>query len=108
MQRDAMLTGLGYVPNEALLKQLERIENNTEGYDKIKKHIIDLHEHLKVNDSFVSMSNTVDCFKIKVEAPSLERIEEAHEKIEHFCDKFKVNIEKLENKDTYYIKGFCN
>jgi hypothetical protein len=106
MQRDAMLTQLGYVPNDALLEQLERIEKNTEGYEKIQKHIMDLHDHLKVNGSFVALSNSEDCFKIKVEAPSPELAEEAHEKVRHFSDKFKVKLNKLENKETYYISGF--
>ena len=106
MQKEAVLTGLGYVVNEALMSQLERIQNNTIGYEKISKHILDLHTHLRVDDSFVAMSNSEDYFKIKIEAPSLERVEEAHEKIQHFCEKFKVDIEKLEDKNTYYIKGF--
>ena len=106
MQRDAMLTQLGYAPNEALMSQLERIENNTSGYEKIQKHIMDLHDHLKVDDSYVAMSNTNDCFKIKVESPSVEVAAEAHEKIKHFSDKFKVTLNKLENKETYYIVGF--
>lgn len=106
MQRDAMLTQLGYKPNDALLEQLERIENNTVGYEKIQKHIMDLHVHLKVNGSFVAMSNSEDCFKIKVESPSPELAEEAHEKVQHFSEKFKVTVNKLENKNTYYISGF--
>jgi len=106
MQRDAMLTQLGYAPNEALLEQLERIEKNTVGYEKIQKHIMDLHDHLKVNGSFVALSNSEDYFKIKVEAPSPELAQEAHEKVKHFSDKFKVTVNKLENKDTYYISGF--
>jgi len=108
MQRDAMLTQLGYAPNEALLNQLEKIENNTHGYEKIRKHIMDLHDHLKVDNSFVAMSNTNNYFKIKVESPSPEVAKEAHEKIKHFSDKFKVALNKLENKDTYYILGFNN
>ena len=106
MQRDAMLTQLGYAPNDALLSQLERIENNTAGYDKIRKHIMDLHDTLKVDGSFVAMSNTNDYFKIKVEAKSPQLVQEAHEKIKHFSDKFKVKINKLNNKETYYIVGF--
>jgi len=105
MQKEAVLTGLGYVPNEALMKQLDKIEKNTVGYDKIIKHILDLHIHLRVDNSFIAMSNTNDYFKIKVEAPSPQRIEEAHEIIQHFADKFKINIEKIDNKDTYYIIG---
>ncbi|MEA2092218.1 MAG: hypothetical protein U9O83_07635, partial [Campylobacterota bacterium] len=104
--RDAMLTQLGYAPNDALLSQLERIESNTSGYKKIQKHIMDLHDHLKVDGSYVAMSNTNDYFKIKIEAPSPEIAQEAHEKIKHFRDKFKVTLNKLDNKETYYIVGF--
>ena len=106
MQRDAMLIQLGYAPNEALVNQLKKIEENTVGYDKIQKHIMDLHDTLKVDNSFVALSNTTDSFKIKVESPSPEIAEEAHEKIQHFSDKFKVKVNKLENKNTYYIVGF--
>ena len=106
MQRDAMLTQLGYAPNEALLNQLEKIEGNTTGYEKIRKHIMDLHDHLKVDDSFVALSNSEDCFKIKIEAKSPELAEEAHEKVKRFSDKFKVKVNKLKNKETYYIVGF--
>ncbi len=106
MQRDAMLTQLGYAPNEALLAQLQKIEENTTGYEKIQKHIIDLHDHLKVDNSYVAMSNSEDYFKIKVEATNSTTAEIAHEKIKHFSDKYKVTINKLDNKETYYITGF--
>ncbi len=106
MQRDAMLTQLGYSPNEALLSQLEKIEENTPGYEKIRKHIMDLHDHLKVDGSFVALSNSQDHFKIKVEAQSAELAKEAHEKVKRFSDKFKVKVNKLQNKETYYIVGF--
>ena len=106
MQREALLNQLGYTPNEALVKQLEDIESNTAGFEKIRKHILDLHDHLKVDNSYVAMSNTEHYFKIKIEAPSVERTEEAIEKIEHFCDKFKVDIKKIDGKNTFYILGF--
>lgn len=106
LQRDAMLKQLGYAPNEALMNQLERIENNTSGYEKIQKHIMDLDDHLKVNNAYVAMSNTNDCFKIKIESPSAELAEDAHKKIRHFSEKFKVKVNKLDKKETYYIVGF--
>ena len=106
MYRDAMLTQLGYAPNEALLQQLQRIESNTQGYEKIRKHIMDLHDTLKVDNSFVAMSNTNDYFKIKIESPSPEIAKEAHEKVKRFSEKFKVAVNKLDNKETYYIVGF--
>jgi len=108
MHTDAMLTQLGYVPNNALKEQLRRVEGNTVGYDKIQKHIMDLHDSLQVDKSFVALSNSEDCFKIKVEAHSPELVQQAHEKIQHFSDKFKVKLNKLEGKDTYYIVGFNN
>jgi len=108
MQNEAMLTQLGYSPNEALISQLNKIKTNTHGYEKIEKHIMDLHDHLKVDDGYVAMSNSTDSFKIKIESKLPEVVEEAHEKVQHFCDKFKVSIEKLDNKDTYYILGFKN
>ncbi|MDD2652765.1 MAG: hypothetical protein PHX44_06925 [Sulfurimonas sp.] len=106
MQREAVLVQLGYVPNEALLKQLEKIEENTQGYEKIQKHIMDLNDHLRVDDAYVAMSNSNDCFKIKIDTPSPEMAQEAHEKVKHFSEKYKVKVEKLDNKNTYYIVGF--
>ncbi len=108
MQRDAMLTQLGYSPNDALLKQLKGIEENTVGYEKIQKHIMDLHDHLKVNSSYVALSNSKDYFKIKVESQTDELASEAHEKVKHFSTKFKIKVEKLPKKETYYIIGFEN
>lgn len=108
MTRDAMLTQLGYAPNEALLNQLEKVEKNTQGYEKIQKHIMDLHDHLKVDGSFVALSNSENYFKIKIEALSPELASEAHEKVQHFSHKFKVNVNQLENKNTYYILGFAH
>jgi hypothetical protein len=106
MNNEAMLKQLGYTPNEALLNQLERIINNTKSFDKIQKHIFDLNEHLKVDDSHVALSNSEDYFKIKIEAPSPERTEEAMEKVEHFADKYKVALKQVEGKNTFYILGF--
>lgn len=101
-----MLKQLGYAPNDALLSQLERIVSNTKSFEKIQKHMLDLHEHLKVDDSHVAMSNSEDYFKIKIEAPSPELTEEAIEKINHFADKYKVVLQQVEGKNTFYILGF--
>jgi len=101
-----MLKQLGYAPNDALLAQIDRIVDNTKSFEKIQKHILDLHEHLKVDNSYVAMSNSEDYFKIKVEAPSPERTEEAIEKIDHFADKFKVALQRVSGKNTYYVLGF--
>jgi len=106
MHREAMLTQLGYAPNPALMKQLGDIEENTPGYEKIQKHIMDLHDHLKVNNGYIALSNSNNHFKIKIESATPELAKEGHEKVLHFSDKFKIAINKLENKETYYIIGF--
>ena len=106
MNNEAMLKQLGYTPNDALLSQFDRIAKNTKSFDKIQKHILDLHEHLKVDDSHVAMSNSEDYFKIKIEAPSPERIEEAMEKVNHFAEKYKVALKQVDGKHTYYILGY--
>lgn len=106
MQNNATLTQLGYIPNEALTQQLGRIIANTKNYDKIEKHILDLHEHLKVAHAHVAMSNSEDYFKIKIETDSEAMIAEAMEKIDHFSDKYKVALQKVDGKNTYYILGF--
>ena len=106
MQREAMLIQLGYTPNEALVKQIGEIIENTTEYGKIEKHIMDLHNHLKVNNAYVAMSNSSNHFKIKIESPTAELAEEAHEKVARFSEKFKVSVQKLEKRETYYILGF--
>ncbi|HFU76098.1 MAG TPA: hypothetical protein ENK66_07625 [Arcobacter sp.] len=106
MLDDAILTQLGYVPNDALRKQLKEIKANTAGYEKIEKHIMDLNDHLKVNNGYVALSNSKNYFKIKIESPTPELAEEAHEKVKHFSEKYKIEVEKLPNKETYYIIGF--
>lgn len=102
---EAFLTQLEYHPSDALLKQLERIKKNTQNFEHITKHIIQLNEQLKPFDSFVALSNSHDFIKIKNQAePNLKF--EAAKIIEHWSEKYKINIEKLAGKDTYYIKGY--
>jgi hypothetical protein len=67
---------------------------------------MDLHNALKVDNSFVALSNSHNYFKIKIEAPTPELKKEAYEKIEHFSSKYKVKLEKVDAKDTHYIIGF--
>jgi len=105
MQDRAMLVQLGYTPNDALVEQFKKIKQNTTGYEKIEKHIMDLNDHLKVENAYVALSNSKDYLKIKVESPTPELAQEAHEKIKRFSEKFKVQVEKIPNKETYYILG---
>jgi hypothetical protein len=107
MTQEAILSQLGLIPNVALADQLERIEKNTHGFEKIVKHVMDLHEALKTSESYVALSNSVDLFKIKIDATNKISATEAMEKINHFADKFKVKLQKVEGKETYYVVGFA-
>lgn len=107
MTHEAILNQLGYTPNEALSLQLSHIEANTTGYEKIIKHILDLHEALKTDKSYVALSNSNDYFKIKVDATGDIGTANAMDKINHFADKYKVELQKVEGKPTYYILGFA-
>lgn len=108
MVNEGILRQLDYTPNDALKEQVERIINNTKSFEKIEKHMMELHKQLKVDDSYIGMSNSEDYFKIKIEAPSPELTEEAHEKIMHWSEKYKVQVARVDKKDTYYIKGFVH
>ncbi|MDD5717935.1 MAG: hypothetical protein PHW64_09090 [Sulfuricurvum sp.] len=107
MTHEAVLNQLGFAPNEALSLQLSRIEENTQGYEKIIKHILDLHEALKTDESYVALSNSNDYFKIKIDATSDISAADALEKINHFAEKYKVQLQKVDGKPTYYIIGFA-
>jgi hypothetical protein len=107
MTHEAILNQLGYIPNEALSLQLSRIETNTKGFEKIIKHVLDLHESLKTDESYVALSNSNDNFKIKIDATSKISADDAMEKINHFTDKYKVSLQKVDGKPTYYIVGFA-
>lgn len=106
MTHDAVLNQLGLLPNAALLVQLDNIEKNTHEYKKIIKHILDLHESLKTSESYVALSNSEDYFKIKIDTTSDVAKADAMEKINHFCEKYKVETQKVDGKETYYILGF--
>lgn len=108
MLNEAILRQLDYTPNVALNEQVDRIVSNTRAFDKIEKHLIELHKQLKVDGSYIAMSNSEDYFKIKVEAPSPALSEEAHEKIQHWSEKYKVEMARVGQKETYYIKGFIH
>lgn len=106
MTYEAILNQLGYIPNEALSIQLGHIEKNTIGYEKIIKHILDLHESLKTDESYIALSNSHHYFKIKLDATSDTSRQEALVKINRFVEKYNISLEAIPGKNTYYIKGF--
>ena len=106
MQKQAILTQLGYSVTPNAEAQLERVINNTVGFEHIEKHLISLHDALKVHHSFVALSSNKDYFKIKNEATSAEEIDEVNEMISKWAAKYKITLEKVPNKNTYYVIGY--
>jgi len=106
MEKQAILTQLGYSVTPKSEAQLECVINNTVGFEHIGKHLLSLHDALKVHNSFVALSSTKEYFKIKNEATSSDLIAEVNEIISKWAAKYKVTLEKVLNKNTYYVIGY--
>ncbi len=105
MRRDAILRQLGYSVTPNALEQVQRVMENTKDFDYVEKHLISLHDALKPKLSFVSISSTHDYFKIKNEAGTTEMIKNTNEVINQWSKKYKIAVQKVPNKDTYYVLG---
>ena len=52
------------------------------------------------------MSNSEDHLKIKCEEdPSADNLSAFNTLVKHWADKYKLEIQKVDNKNTYYILG---
>lgn len=97
---------LGYSNNDHILEQVQERMENTPGFDKFSKHIISLNDKLKHMNAYVAVSNSEKYFKIKCDDSDSENIlKEFHDEVAHFADKYEVKMQKLENKNVYYILG---
>ena len=106
MHIEAILTQLGYTISPSSRAQVERVIANTTGFEHVEKHLIALHDALKAHHSFVSLSSNKDYFKIKNEAQGAEMVDEVNEMIAKWSEKYKITLEKVPNKNTYYVLGY--
>jgi len=103
---EALLLQLGYSKTEHSIKQMEKIINNTNRFEKFSNHILSLHDNLAPIKGFVAMSNSQDNLKIKGSHDISDEVsKEFKEKVEKWATKYKVKIQKVSNKPTYYILG---
>lgn len=102
------LTQLGYAPNDAMITKMQNVVANTPGFEDIEKHIIQLNDTLKHQNSIVAVSNSHDYFKIKNNATADDKIAETEEIIQKWATKYKVNLKKVSEKETFYILGKNN
>jgi len=103
---EVILSQLGYSKSEASLKQAEKMMESTTNFDKFAKHIFTLNDHLKKMNAYVGLSNKLNHLKIKCdENDSEEILQEFHEEVSHWADKYNVKLEKSDNKHLYYVLG---
>lgn len=106
VSEEVLLSQLGYSKTDSSLAQAKKMIENTKGFDKFSKHLISLHDQLKKMNAYVGLSNKTDYLKIKCdENDAPEILEEFHEQVEHWSNKYNVALQKLDNKPIYYILG---
>ncbi len=103
---EALLSQLGYTKTEQSIRQMEKTISNTNGFNKFSKHMLSLHDQLAHLKGFIALSNSKDVFKIKrSEEVSKEIDEEFTNLVEGWANKYKIELQKVAKKPTYYIIG---
>lgn len=103
---EVILSQLGYSKSDASLRQAEKMMENTNNFDKFSKHIFSLNDHLKKMNAYVGLSNKTDYLKIKCDEHDADEIlEEFHEEVAHWANKYNVKLQQLDAKPIYYILG---
>lgn len=103
---EALLGQLGYSINENTLAQINKIINNTKDFSTISKHLITFIDALAVEKGYIAMSNSENYLKIKCQDdPSADNLSAFTQMVEHWADKHKIALKKVDNKHTYYILG---
>lgn len=106
MNTKGLLTQFGYTITPNSLEQVERIVTNTKGFEHVERHLVALNDKLKNHLGFVGLSGSKDYFKIKNTSPDESVRKMVEETILQWSQKFKIQIEKVPNKDTYYVLGY--
>jgi len=103
---EVLLSQLGYTISESSLKQAKAIIEKTKDFGKFSKHIISLNDNLKKMNAYVGLSNSSEYLKIKCDENDADEIlQEFHNEVSHWAEKYNVNLKKLDNKEVYYILG---
>ena len=103
---EVLISQLGLGNSDSVLAQTQKAIQNTKNFDKFSKHIISLNDKFKHMNSYISLSNSKPYLKIKCDpANNDEIIEEFTTQLKHWSDKYHVTLEKVDNKNVYYILG---
>jgi hypothetical protein len=103
---EALLAQLGYPKTEQTLNQMNSIIENTKEFSKFSQHLPSFNDALAVEKGFIAMSNTEDHLKIKCDEDSnADNLSAFKTLVDHWADKYKLELKKVPNKNTYYIIG---
>jgi len=103
---EALLAQLGYSKTEQTLTQMNNIIKNTKNFDAFSQHIPAFNDALAIEKGFIAMSNSENYLKIKCqEDPSADNLSAFTALVNHWADKYKLELKQVENKNTYYIIG---
>lgn len=103
---EALLTQLGYATSTQSIDQIKRTIDNSNGFENFSKHLLALHDELAHLKGVVALSNSKDVFKIKGSEDTSKEIQnEFTELVKHWSSKYKINIEQVGKRPTYYILG---
>ena len=103
---EALLAQLGYTRNEQTLQQMNTIMDNTKDFNKFSQHLPSFNDALAVEKSFIAMSNSENYLKIKCDEDSnAANLTAFNELVQHWADKYKLELKKVDGKNTYYILG---
>lgn len=106
MIAEGLLTQFGYSPTPSSIEQAEAIIANTKGFENVERHLIALNDKLKSYDGFVGLSSSEDYFKIKNTSKDGSIRELVADMILKWSEKYKIKVEKVPNKQTYYVVGY--
>ena len=103
---EALLIQLNYPQNEHTLQQMKKIIDNTNNFDKFSSHLLSLKDNIAHYFGFIAMSNSQDYLKIKCEeSESAKSIQTFEEATKAWAKKYKVTLQQVGQKPTYYIIG---
>lgn len=103
---EVILSQLGYSKSDASLKQAEKMISSTKNFNKFSKHIFSLNDNLKKINAYIGLSNSKSFLKIKCdESEYEENLEVFHKEVEHWANKYNVQLQKLDKKNVYYVLG---
>lgn len=106
MTPEALLTQFDYPVNDHTLAQIHKAIANTPGFNNFSKHLLSLRDALSHYDGIIALSNSHDYFKIKCEESNTEVvINTFREMVINWAQKYKVTLQIVGNKPTYYIIG---